>query len=57
MCPAQCFEMPLLPRDDFPLADELPRRGVDRRERVGALVDISSNHNHPVRPFQSMVSR
>ncbi len=54
--PAQRIEMALFLRWDFPLAEELPSVRVDGREGMGALVDIRSNHNHPARPFNRLVS-
>jgi hypothetical protein len=48
---AQRFEVSLFLGGDLSLAVELPGRGVDGRECVGALVDISSDHDHPARPF------
>jgi hypothetical protein len=49
--PAQRFQVPSVLRDDFSLAEQLAGAGVDGRQRMGALVGISPDHNHPLRPF------
>jgi hypothetical protein len=52
--PTQCFEMALLSCGDFSLAEQLPGGGVDCRERVGALVHIRSDHDHPSTSLRSI---
>ena len=49
--------VPLPSRGDLPLTEQLPRRRVDGRKGMSALVDIRSDHDHPARPYPLAVER
>jgi len=49
--PTQRFQVPSILRDDLSLAEQLSGPSVDGRQRMGALVGVRPDHDHPSRPF------